>query len=183
MTTLNEISFRRLEEKDLSLMYTWLNTDFVIKWFDKGGSSFDQVVSKYLPRIKGEQPTFSFIIVCDNNEIGYIQTYMIADYPEYSQWVNTAEQAAGIDMFIGERDFIHKGLGKQILIKFLREYVFQLTNAECCIIGPEPKNKAAIRAYEKSGFKFLKTIQVPDEDEPEYLMRLYKNELEYITEF
>lgn len=183
MIKLNEISFRRLEEKDLSLMYKWLNTDFVIEWYDKGGSSFEKVERKYLPRIKGEQPTFSFIITCDNKEIGYIQTYMIDDYPEYSQWVNTVEQAAGVDMFIGERDYIHKGLGKLILIKFLREYVFQLNNTDCCIIGPEPKNRAAIRAYEKSGFKYLKTIQVPGEDEPEYLMRLYKKELDYITEF
>lgn len=178
MTASNEISFRTLEEKDLSLMYRWLNTDFVIEWFGKGGSSFEEVVNKYLPRIKGEQPTYSFIIVCDNNEIGYIQMYMIADYPEYSQWVNIDEQAAGIDIFIGERDFIHKGLGKQILIKFLREYVFHLNNAESCIIGPEPKNDAAIRAYEKSGFKYLKTIQVLGEAEPEYLMRIYKSELE-----
>lgn len=77
-------------------------------------------------------------------------------------------------------DFVHKGLGEQILIKFLSEYVFQLYDVECCIIGPEPKNNIAIRAYEKAGFKYFKTIQVPDEDEPEYLMRIYKNEVNSI---
>jgi len=176
MSAICEITFRKLEEADLQIMYKWLNTDFVIEWFGKS-SSFDEVVRRYLPRIKGEQPTFPFVIECNNRGIGYIQTYMIEDYPEYSKYVNTDEHAAGMDLFIGEQEFIHKGLAKNILTKFLREYVFLLNDAVCCIIGPEPQNKTAIRAYEKAGFKYLKTIQVPDEDEPEYLMRLYKNEL------
>lgn len=178
MSTEKCIIFRRLEEKDLELMYRWLNTDFVVKWYEKGGCSFDKVVKKYLPRIKGEQSTFSYVIVCDNKDIGYIQTYMIEDYPEYNQYVNSDEHAAGMDMFIGERDYIHKGLGKHILTKFLREFVFHLNYAQCCIIGPELKNMIAIRAYQKSGFRYFKTIQVPDEDEPQYLMKIYKNEIE-----
>lgn len=171
------ISFRKLEEKDLKMMHKWLNTDFVIEWFEKGGSTFEKISEKYLPRIKGEQPTFSFVILYKDIDIGYIQTYMINDYPDYSKYLNVDDDAAGMDMFIGEKAFIHKGLGKIILSKFLNEYVFELNKASCCVIGPEPNNKVAIRAYEKAGFKYLKTIQVTDEDEPEYLMRLNKNEL------
>jgi hypothetical protein len=33
-------------------------------------------------------------------------------------------------------------------------------------------------AYEKAGFRFFKTIQVPGEPEPEYLMRLTRGEFE-----
>jgi RimJ/RimL family protein N-acetyltransferase len=46
-----------------------------------------------------------------------------------------------------------------------------------CVIGPEPKNAAAIRAYAKAGFRHWKTIQQPDEPEPEWLMRLAKGDL------
>lgn len=177
-----KISFRKLEEKDLQMMYKWLNADFVIEWFGKGGCSFDEVSEKYLPSIKGEEPTFPFVIVYNNKDIGYIQTYMIEDYPEYSQYVEADERAAGMDLFIGENEFIHRGLGKYILNKFLNEFVFVLNDAVSCIIGPEPKNKVAIGVYRKAGFKYLKTIQVPDEDEPEYLMRLDKNELVRLSE-
>jgi len=128
-----------------------------------------------MPRVKGEDPTHSFITVYKGTDIGYIQTYLVGDYLEYSQLVNVDEKAAGVDLFIGEKEFIHIGLGKQILKKFLKDYVFPLTGAECCIIGPEPKNRVAVRAYEKAGFKYLKTIQVPGEDEPEYLMRIAKD--------
>ncbi len=173
----NNIVFRLLEEKDLKLLHRWLNTDHVNEWYNKGGSTYDDVVKKYLPRINGNQPTHSFIIVCDDIEIGYIQTYRIDYYPEYSKYVKAEDPAAGLDLFIGDKNFIHKGLGKQILQKFLMDYVFTLNEVNCCIIGPEPLNMIAIRAYEKVGFVYYKLIQVPDEDEPEYLMRIYQNDL------
>lgn len=177
MILINNISFRRLKETDLKLLHKWLNTNFVTEWYNKGGSSYENIVNKYLPKIKGEQPTHSFVIVCDNKDIGYIQTYRLDDYPEYSGYVNTDEPAAGLDLFIGEMDYIHKGLGKQILYKFLTDYVFLINVVDCCIIGPEPKNEIAIKAYEKVGFRYYKTIQLPDEDEPEYLMRIYKKNM------
>ena len=39
------------------------------------------------------------------------------------------------------------------------------------------RNRAAIRAYEKAGFTYLKTVEIPDEDDPEYLMRLARADL------
>lgn len=50
-------------------------------------------------------------------------------------------------------------------------------DVESCIIDPEPTNKAAIRAYEKAGFKYEKTIQVPTEAEPSYVMRIMPSDL------
>jgi RimJ/RimL family protein N-acetyltransferase len=177
MKLTNNIEFRPLEVKDLTLLHRWLNTDHVNEWYNKGGSTYDDVVKKYLPRINGEQPIHSFIIVYDAIDIGYIQTYRIDDYPEYSKYVKAEEPSAGLDLFIGEKNFIHIGLGKEILQKFLTNYVFLINNVNCCIIGPEPLNKIAIRAYEKVGFVYYKMIQIPDEDEPEYLMRIYKNDI------
>lgn len=42
----------------------------------------------------------------------------------------------------------------------------------------EPKTAAAIKAYEKAGFRYFKKIQVPGEPEPEYLMKLTREEFE-----
>lgn len=171
------ISFRMLKEEDLDLMNKWLNTNFVTEWYNKSGSSYAEVLDKYLPRIKGEQPVYSYIITNNNIAIGYIQRYMIKDFPDYSMHVDTEEKAVGIDLFIGEDKYIHKGLGSIIITKFLQKFVFTRSEIDCCIIGPEPKNKAAIRVYEKVGFKYFKTIQVPDEEESEYLMKIYRDEL------
>ena len=81
-------------------------------------------------------------------------------------------------MFVGEIDYIHKGLGAIILRKFLEVIVFGQRNTPSCIIGPEPSNIVAIRAYAKAGFKYWKTIHAPDEDEPEYLMRIARDAIE-----
>jgi hypothetical protein len=40
------------------------------------------------------------------------------------------------------------------------------------VIGPSVKNVAAIRAYEKIGFRALREVHVPDEADPEFLMRV-----------
>ncbi len=50
---------------------------------------------------------------------------------------------------------------------------------DLCVIGPTRSNAAAIRAYEKAGFRFLKTYLEPDSREPEhYLMELIRAELD-----
>lgn len=167
----NIIAFRKLTEVDFNNMYKWLNTDFVTEWYEKGGSSLEKIKNKFLPRINGEEPIHAYIIICNGSDIGYIQTYNIGDFPDYSQYVDCSDNASGIDLFIGEEAYIHKGLGKEILSNFLAKYVFTLTGSTCCIIGPEPDNKVAIRAYEKAGFVYLKTIHIPGEDNEEYLMR------------
>jgi aminoglycoside 6'-N-acetyltransferase len=45
------------------------------------------------------------------------------------------------------------------------------------VIGPSVKNTSAIRAYEKAGFRFFRDAQVPDEPDPEHLMRIRRDEV------
>lgn len=163
--------FRRLTLGDIALMHRWLNTDFVIEWWDQRGHSYDEVEAKYQAYITGTKPSQPYLMLYDDKPIGYIQTYRIMDWPEYAEVVQVGEGGAGIDLFIGEAGYIHRGLGPQILRAFLREIVLKDPSwATFCIVGPEPKNQGAIRAYERAGFRYLKTVQVPDEAEPEYLM-------------
>jgi aminoglycoside 6'-N-acetyltransferase len=173
----DQITFRRLSHADLPLMHMWLSSGDVLRWYGQRPSSYDEVVQKYSRNILGEQPTASFLIVYDDTPVGYIQTYMIDSYPIYAQFVAAGATAAGVDIFIGEDDYRHHGLGSAILAKFVREVVFGALGASICIIGPEPKNTVAIRAYEKAGFRYWKTIHIPGESEPEYLMRLRCEEL------
>ncbi len=176
MITRDEISFRPLQLADLSLMHRWLNTPHVSRWYyDKEPNlppTYEEVVAEYTLCIEGKEPTRAFLILYADKPIGYIQTYRIGDHPDYSRYVCEDEDAAGVDIFIGESDYVHQGLGPAIMRQFLREIVFADSRVVSCIIGPEPENSVAIRAYEKAGFKYLKTIQVPDEPQPEYLMRI-----------
>jgi RimJ/RimL family protein N-acetyltransferase len=58
-----------------------------------------------------------------------------------------------------------------------QEIVFAGKTFASCIIGPEPENTITIKAYEKAGFRHLKTVQLPFLDERQYLMRLARSEV------
>ncbi len=176
--TSSVFTFRPLRREDMPLMFRWLYTPHVARWWwSDQAPTVEDLEVKYLPRILGEDPTDCYVIVENGREIGYIQTYVIANHPEYAALVNVAERAAGIDLFIGEPDRVHRGLGPQLLHDFMRDIVFAAPDVESCIIGPAISNASAIRAYEKAGFNYLKTINVPDEDEPERLLRVWRREI------
>ena len=177
MIDLQKINFRKLPLSDLDLMLKWLNIDFVQKWYGKKEYSYEEILKKYGSRVEGREPVTPFLIYYADTPIGYIQTYRISDYPKYNKYVEADEFTAGVDLFIGEKDFIHKGFGTAATKKFLKEIVFSDESIKSCVLGPEPKNKAAIRSYEKVGFKYFKTITMPDEPEPEYLMRIHREEI------
>lgn len=172
---LNKIGFRRLLRSDLHLMHEWLNADHVNRWYGKQKPTFETVVRKYGAKIDGQDQSDSFLISYASSPIGYIQTYRIADHREYNRHVQADDQTAGVDLFIGEDAYIHKGFGAAILNKFLANVVYSDDSITSCVIGPEPKNKAAIRCYEKVGFRHFKTVHLPDEPDPEYLMRIGRN--------
>ncbi|HEX2910156.1 MAG TPA: GNAT family N-acetyltransferase [Chloroflexia bacterium] len=176
----SRINFQKLSLSDLPLMHQWLNTPFVYEWYGGHPETFENIVQEYTPYIEGREPNDSFLIMYDTIPIGYIQTYKIRDYPEWWQAVQPTEEAAGVDLFIGHPDYIHQGLGGFLLNKFLREIVFAPPEIESCIIDPATANKVAIKAYEKAGFRYWKTIMDIEEDNPDpesHLMRVTRAEL------
>ncbi len=60
---------------------------------------------------------------------------------------------------------------------FLADIAFPDSGAELCYIGPASVNEVAKRAYAKVGFRYVKTVEVPGDRYPEYLMRLGRAEL------
>ncbi|MDP2632419.1 MAG: GNAT family N-acetyltransferase [Candidatus Curtissbacteria bacterium] len=164
--------FKKLEKSDLINLHKWLNTPHVIASYENKPSSFEEVKSKYITRITGEDPTQSFVIIYDNKPIGYIQKYLVSNDHELKNYVNG--ESVGVDLFIGEPSLIHKGLGSRILQAFLKKHVFDENNIESCIVDPLTTNASAIRAYEKAGFKHFK---ITDDQESKYLMIIFRYEV------
>lgn len=173
------LSFRRLRASDLHLMHRWLNAPHVRRWWYAEGTSYAEIEDHYLPGIEGRNATKPFLILHEDQPIGYIQSYRISadDDEAYASLVDV-EDSAGVDLFIGEAAYLYRNLGQHVIQRFLAEHIFSDPGVKVCVIGPEPENVAAIRAYEKAGFRYFKTIRVPGEPEPEYLMRLSRREFE-----
>jgi len=171
------IHFRTLDRGDLPLMHRWLNTPHVVEWWRDEALTLDQIVAKYSPRIEGKEDVRCFVIVNGDTPIGYIQKYPIGENSEYARHIAVAAWVAGIDLFIGEVGFHHRGLGAPIIRQFLNDIVFADPAVESCIIDPAVSNRGAIRAYEKAGFRFLRTVTNPGEAEPQHLMKIGREEL------
>jgi aminoglycoside 6'-N-acetyltransferase len=173
------LSFRRLRASDLRLMHHWLNAPHVRRWWYAEGTSHAEIEDHYLPGIEGRDATDLFLILHEVEPIGFVQSYRISaeDDETYANLVDVAD-SAGVDLFIGEAAYLYRDLGQHVIRRFLSEHVFSDPGVEVCVIGPEPENAAAIRAYEKAGFRYFKTIQVSGEPEPEYLMKLSRTEFE-----
>ncbi|MDP9245371.1 MAG: acetyltransferase [Chloroflexota bacterium] len=166
---------------DLPLVRRWLLEPHVRRWWaDPPRAEYpDDELEKYRSRIRGDDlDTEIFFIRHRGRPMGFIQSYRIDDHDEYGEALALDAPAAGIDLFIGEPAEIGKGHGPKLIRAFLRDVVFPTYDVDECVIGPSVKNTTAIRAYEKAGFRFLKDATVPDEPDPEHLMRIRRDEVE-----
>ena len=86
---MDQISFLELREIDFNLLYKWYNTDFVNEWYGKEKQewTYKEIENKYIPYIQGQKPTDSYLISHNDIKIGYIQTYLLKNYPEYNEVV------------------------------------------------------------------------------------------------
>lgn len=162
------ISFRPMVESDFPDIHRWRNQPHVLEWWHDALTP-EQVAAKYLPRIRGEEPIRCYIILIDGNPAGMIQTYRVGDDPDYAVHLPVSPDTAGVDLYIGEERYLHRGLGSRTLHAFLEDIVFP-SGVTTVSIDPSVENRIAIRSYEKAGFRHLITKQIPHEPEPTYLM-------------
>ena len=143
-------------------------------WADPPRPTYpDDELEKYRSWVRGDgDPTLVFVVRHHGTPLGFIQCYRIADHDGYGLALALDAPAAGIDLFIGEPGEIGKGHGPALIRAFLRDVVFRTYDVDECVIGPSVKNASAIPAYEKAGFRFFKDARVPDEPDPEHLMRI-----------
>ena len=134
--------------------------------------TYDDVVEHYLPAIRGSDPTDLYVIEFDRRAAGFIETYLVSDYPEYEAAVGTGDDVAGVDLFLADEAQTGKGVGSKALAEFVNDVVFARSTTNACIAGPDVDNAASIRAFEKAGFVAVREFRDPhDGDRVHVLMR------------
>lgn len=134
-------------------------------WWDKDVDWTPELIrEKYISYVKGyklengvAKAISSYIIAIDDTPIGYIQLYNAYDFFRSKPLTGLPSSLAAFDIFIGEELYLKKGISSKAIAQFLREYGKSYTHI---LADPECTNLAAIRAYEKSGFK--KMNEQPD---------------------
>ena len=158
----NNVDFRLLSFSDIPLMCKWFNMPHVQKFYSLHSWSEHEVFEKLKPYITSEKPVIGFIVLMNQQPIGYVQYYKIADYPWPQQGLSQdiIDNAAGMDVLIGEESMIGRGIGQLIISQFLHTHVFPKFNY--CLVDPSTKNQAAIGCYQKLGFKKHKILEIQD---------------------
>jgi aminoglycoside 6'-N-acetyltransferase len=171
------LDFRPLAKADLSLLCEWLNAPHARPWFGNG-RSLTSVAEEYVPYIEGTVPIRALLVSYAERPIGMISWERFGDWPDFMRVYGVDDpDSVNCDVVIGEADIAHRGLGAPMLRRFLREIVFSDPRFTACIIDPRPENAIAIRAYEKAGFRHVRTVADDGEGEAVYLMELRRDDL------
>lgn len=162
-----------MSEDDLPLARRWLLEPHVRRWWNdelRRTVYPDDTLRDWRDAIEGRDPTDMFVIQMDGTPIGVIQSYRVDSYPDHLAEIGAlARPAFELDVFIGEPDLIGKGHGPALLREFIR-LGFARYGVDYCVIGPSRSNAAAIRAYEKVGFRFLRDYREEDTTDPDHVL-------------
>jgi SAM-dependent methyltransferase len=166
-----EPSFRPLVEADLPLMLEWLRREHVRRWWNPH-ETYEEVSDHYRPAIEGRRPVDLYVVVLDGRPVGFAQTYLVADHPDYAALTGLGEGVAGIDLFIGEEPLLGRGLGADVIRSFVREVVLARDGVTRCSADPDVRNRASIRAFTRAGFRAGREFVDPDDGRTYRLMLL-----------
>jgi RimJ/RimL family protein N-acetyltransferase len=163
------LRFRPLARADLPLLHEWLKRPHVAEWWD------DQRDLESILRTFGDSAMIRMYLVCmDQEPIGYIQAYRLMG-GDPAWWTEETDPGArGIDQFLANAEQLGQGLGSSMVRQFV-ESLFADPAVAVVQADPSLRNRRAIRAYEKAGFRRVRQVVTPDG--PAVLMRVRRAEL------
>ena len=161
------IGFRPLEEADLPQIEAWLRAEHVAQWWR---DPLEIAVEKRGEALEGRREVEHYVILEDGRPVGMIQTYRVGDHPDWMELIEAEPEAAGVDLFIGEPTAVGRGLGSEVLRKFVGTVVFMRPETTAAVATVEETNERSWRAFEKAGFRHVRDVE--EDGLPHRLMRL-----------
>jgi aminoglycoside 6'-N-acetyltransferase len=160
------IEFEPLREDDLPLVRDWLGREHVRRWWR---DPIEEAIDKRRQGIE-EGRTDQYLILVDGRPAGLIQTYLVADSPDWEAIVGAEPGLAGVDLLIGKEELVGRGVGPQVLEAFARDIVFARPETNACVATVEEPNRRSWRAFEKAGFRHVRDVE--EDGLPHRLLRL-----------
>ena len=156
----NEISLKPFTDDDLEIFIKWLDQPYIYQWFCEDG---EEEKTAWLAEIRGRHNEYHymehFIVYHNEKKIGfclYLDLYFEPDYVEEREYeIDRAKNAAyEIAYFIGEKDFLQKGIGT-IIVKKLEEKIMAVGGKDI-FADPDEANIPSINTLLKNGFVKVK---------------------------
>lgn len=134
---------RAVTPADLPLLHEWRGREHVRRWW--GDPSKEPEEEKLREGRVG-----MWIAENAGTAFAFLQDYRVSDWSPH-HFDGLPEGARGLDLYIGEESHIGQGHGAAVLT----QHAAALFGAGAPALGidPHPDNGAAIRAFEKAGFR------------------------------
>jgi RimJ/RimL family protein N-acetyltransferase len=158
----SQFSFKPVDEKLQQLIHEWIAQEHIHEWLH--GEGLKNTIED-LGLFIHKETSWATHWVAYNNNIPF--TYLIT-----SEVPTSAEhplKAITLDLFIGNLDYIGKGLSVPMIHEFL---INQFPPIDEVHIDPEKRNTRAVHVYKKAGFKIIGEFIAPWHPVPHYKMRL-----------
>jgi RimJ/RimL family protein N-acetyltransferase len=152
-------NFKPLAESDLPFLFEWFAQPYIAQlWKEPDWRTFQE---KYRKRISSND-IFPFVAYIDDKPIAYIKYHHVKDddralFPN----VEIPAFSIGLDLFIGNPNYLGKGYGTHLVKEFIQFVQKIEPHCTTIIIDPAVDNHRAIRCYEKVGFKIVGTYITP----------------------
>ena len=176
----NHLNFVPLTEKDFHLLLDWLNKPHVRTFYQPEAISLSKIKQKYKNRLFLNSSVRCYITMFKQIPIGYIQTYLIDDHPDFARVIGITKGAT-IDFYIGETSYLQKGLGWLIELKFLKEILFTIFPVQKCYICHKKANANASKTSRKAGFHYIK--DAVEENKSNEILLISKKEVVQRTNY
>jgi aminoglycoside 6'-N-acetyltransferase len=172
----SSLSFHPLGREDFLLLSQWLSAPHVRNWW-REDSDAGSVETRYGPVVDGEDQTECFVAKSDGVPIGFVQRYRLCDNPDWHTALGVAgtwEDGAGIDYFIGSELLIGRGLGPEIIDRFVGDTWARYPEIDAIVVNVSPDNRRSWRALEKTGFTRVWTgVLVSDDPSDQGMSHVY----------
>ena len=148
---------RALTGDDFPLLLRWLTDERVLEFY--AGRDVHYTPKLLVEHYREPLPDgIRLILEYRHVPIGYGQVYRVQgeinkeyDYPD------TGRIVYAMDQFIGEPEYWNRGIGTAFL-RIVAAWLKNEKKAERLLLDPRQKNPRAVRAYEKAGFRIIKTL-------------------------
>lgn len=177
----SKIHFAKVTTLHKKTIHQWFEEDHVKKFFyGEGVKNTLRNLDLFFQGINhnGSYTFHHWIAFYDNTPFAFIMTSPVdGPYDEnddYNKWYVDGSQTFTLDLLIGEKIFLGKGLAHVMIQQFILD---QYADADYFIIDPEAENTKAIHVYEKAGFKKVAELCPAFYPKPHIMMRLIVDEL------
>ncbi len=153
----SRFSYVPIAADDLDQLYAWLKRPHVAEWWDIDPKA--EFLRDKQQQIMGDVWN-GFVVHKQLKPVCYIETWRqgLSDEP---WWPGERHGMVSVDMFIIDPADLYRGLGSKILAD-LAVCVLRDKDIDLVTIDPQPGNAAAIRCYQKAGFRVLGVYPTPD---------------------